>query len=283
MEITVDQLTFTAVSAGPEDGPPVLLLHGFPEGARCWEQVLVLLADAGLRCVAPDQRGYSVGARPAGVAAYTLDLLVADAVSMLDALGWRHAHVVGHDWGAMVAWVLAARHPERVRTLTAVAVPHPAAFGAALRSDPDQQQKSAYIRLFREPAPRPEDVLLADDGARLRTMFTGSTLDPDEVGRYVAPLQQPGALTAALNWYRAMVAEDYAAVPVVRVPTTYVWGDTDLAVGRVAASGCAAYVTGDYRFAELPETTHWVPEQAPDLLAALILERVTPADPAEGG
>lgn len=277
MEITVGPLTFSALSAGPPCWPAVLLLHGFPEGAACWSKVIDLLADSGLQCVAPDQRGYSTGARPAGVEAYTLDLLVGDAVGMLDTLGWRHAHVVGHDWGAMIAWVLAAKHPDRIRSLTAVSVPHPGAFGAALRTDPDQQQRSAYIRLFREPPGHPEQVLLDDDAARLRAMFEGSTLEPGEVDAFVRPQQQPGALAAALNWYRAMSADDYAAVPHVRVPTTYVWGDRDVAVSRAAAMGAAAYVTGDYRFLELPEISHWVPEQAPDLLAALILERVAPS------
>jgi pimeloyl-ACP methyl ester carboxylesterase len=274
MEITVGPLTFTAAESGPADGPPVLLLHGFPEGARCWSRLAVLLGDAGLRCIAPDQRGYSSGARPDGAEAYSLDLLVADALGMLDGLGWRHAHVVGHDWGAMIGWVLAARHPERVRSLTAVAVPHPAAFGAALRTDPDQQARSAYLRLFREPAPRPESVLLAGDASRLRAMYEGSTLEPAEVDAFVQPLLEPAVLTAALNWYRAMRAQDYAAVPAVTVPTTYVWGDQDVAVGRVAAEGAAAFVNGDYRFVDLPQTSHWVPEQAPDLLATLVLERV---------
>lgn len=275
MEIKVGPLTFTALTAGPSDGPAVLMLHGFPEGSRCWAQVMVLLADAGLQCVAPDQRGYSPGARPEAVASYSLDLLVGDALGMLDKLGWRHAHLVGHDWGAMIAWVLAARHPERLRSLTAVSVPHPAAFGSALRTDPDQQQRSAYIRLFRDVSGRAEDLLLAGDGARLRAIFDGSALEPDDVDAFVRDLQVPGALTAALSWYRAMAAEDYAEVPAVTVPTTYVWGDRDVAVSRTAALGAAAYVTGEYRFAELPEISHWVPEQVPDLLAALVLERVT--------
>ena len=274
MEIAVGPLTFTALSAGPADGPPVLLLHGFPEGARCWSDVVALLAEAGLRCVAPDQRGYSAGARPGGIEAYTLDLLVGDALGLLDALGWRHAHLVGHDWGAIIAWVLAARHPGRVRTLTAISVPHPAAFGSALRTDADQQQRSAYLRLFRDTPGRAEDVLLAGDAQRLRAMFDGSTMDPDEVDAFVRPLLEPGALTAALAWYRAMRAEDYADVPAVTVPTTYAWGDRDVAISRTAALGAAAYVHADYRFAELPEISHWAPEQVPDLLATLILERV---------
>lgn len=274
MEITVGPLTFRALTAGPSDGTGVLLLHGFPEGAGCWTKVLDLLGDAGLCCVAPDQRGYSPGARPLDEAEYALDHLVSDAVGILDTLGWQHAHVVGHDWGAIVGWVLAARHRERVRSLTAVSVPHPAAFGAALRGDEDQQKRSAYMRLFREPPDHPERVLLADDAAPLRAIFAGSTLEPPQVDVFVRELQQPGALTAALNWYRAMSAGDYAAVPAVHVPTTYVWSDGDIAVSRAAAAGCAEHVVGDYRYVELPEVSHWIPEQAPDLLAALVLERV---------
>lgn len=276
MEIAVGPLTFSARSVGPSQGPPVLLLHGFPEGAGCWTAVSALLAEAGLHCVAPDQRGYSTGARPEGVDAYALDLLVGDVLGIMDALGWQHAHLVGHDWGAILAWVLAARHPHRVRTLTAVSVPHPAAFGAALRDDPDQQERSAYLRLFRAEPGRAEEVLLAGDASRLRGMYEGSGLGAAQVDALVRPLLEPGALTAALAWYRAMAAPDYAEVPAVTVPTTFVWGDRDVAVGRVAALGAAAYVTGDYRFAELPKISHWVPEQATDLLAALILERISP-------
>ena len=118
-------LTFEVLRAGPVDGPPVLLLHGWPQGARSFAEVLPLLAAEGLRCVAVEQRGYSPGARPVGTEHYRLDRLVADAAGVLDALGWSDAHVVGHDWGAAVGWALAARRPERVRTLTAVSIPHP--------------------------------------------------------------------------------------------------------------------------------------------------------------
>ena len=274
MQITVGALTFDADTAGPADGPSVLLLHGFPDGARCWAPVTAVLAGAGLRCLAPNQRGYSPGARPDSVEEYRLELLVQDAVGMLDALGVRRTHLVGHDWGAVVAWVLAARHPHRVHSLTAVSVPHPAAFGAALHSDPDQQQRSEYLRLFREPSPRPEAVLLADGARRLRAMYSGSTLAPDQVEALVEPLLAPGALTAALNWYRAMTADSYAQIPPVTVPTTYVWGGLDVAVGRRAATAAAEHVTSDYRFVELAQASHWIPEQLPDLLAALALERI---------
>ena len=185
------------------------------------------------------------------------------------------ADVVGHDWGANVAWTLAAWHPDRVRTLTAVSVPHPAAYTVAYRADPEQKERSAYIRLFWQEG-KAEEVLLADDARRLRRMLTGGEgetgVHPESVDEYVAVLSAPGALTAALNWYRAMSSD--VRVDPVGVPTTYVWSDGDVAIGRTAAEACANYVTGDYRFVELPGVTHWIPEQAPDQLASAILERV---------
>lgn len=274
MELTVGDLAFTALADGPAGGEPVLLLHGFPEGARCWTSVLPLLADAGLRAVAPDQRGYSPRARPAETAAYGLDHLVADALGMLDALGWATAHLVGHDWGAMVAWVLAARRPDRVRTLTSTSIPHPAAYGAALATDPVQQRLSGYLQLFAVPG-KAEAVLLADGEARLRQFFDGSGLTPEEVDGYVAPLLAPGALTGALDWYRAVRPADYADVPPVAVPTTYLWGEQDLGVSAAAAHGCAAHVDADFRFVPLAQGSHWLPEQLPEVVATEVVWRVT--------
>ena len=267
-------LAFTALEDGPAGGEPVLLLHGFPEGARCWAGVLPLLAAAGLRAVAPDQRGYSPRARPAETSAYSLDHLVADTLGMLDALGWATAHLVGHDWGAVVAWVLAARRPDRVRTLTVTSIPHPAAYGAALATDPVQQQLSGYLRLFAVPG-KAEQVLLADGEVRLRRFFDGSGMVPEEVDGYVVPLLTPGALTAALDWYRAARPADYADVPPVAVPTTYLWGEQDLGVSPAAAQGCAEHVDADFRFVPLPEGSHWLPEQLPEVVAAEVVRRTT--------
>ncbi|MCU0265718.1 MAG: alpha/beta hydrolase [Actinomycetia bacterium] len=274
MELEVGGWSFSAHASGPDDGVGVLALHGFPEGARCWDRVSGPLAAAGCRVVAPDQRGYSRGARPDAVSAYALPQLVADAVGFLDALGWRSAHLLGHDWGAIVAWTVAARHPERVRSLTAVSLPHPQAYGAALRSDPVQQRLSGYLGLFRAMDGKAEQVLLADGAAALRAFFAGSGMGEAEVDVLVRPLREPGALTAALAWYRAMAPEDYAEVPAVSVPTTYVWGTADLGVARAAAEGCAAWVAAGYRFVELDGVSHWVPEEAPDQLAEAVLARV---------
>ncbi|MGR7023717.1 alpha/beta fold hydrolase [Geodermatophilus sp. URMC 62] len=270
LRVDVGDLGFDVRADGPEDGRPVLLLHGFPETSLSWAAVTPRLTEAGLRTYAVDQLGYSPGARPLDVDAYALTNLAQVTADLMTAVDVPVADVVGHDWGATVAWALAAWHEDRVRSLTAVSVPHPTAFTAAWRSDPEQKERSAYIRLFWQEG-KAEEVLLADDARRLRRMF-GDAVDREAVDEYVAVLSAPGALTAALNWYRAMSS----ATPVddVPVPTTYVWSDGDIAIGRIAAEGCAEHVTGDYRFVELAGVSHWIPEQAPDELAAAILDRV---------
>jgi len=274
-QVDVGDLTFDVRVDGPEEGRPVLLLHGFPETSLSWSAVTPLLTAAGLRTYAPDQLGYSPGARPDEVAAYSTPSLAQVTVDLMTALGVDRADVVGHDWGANVAWALAGWHPDRVRSLTAVSVPHPAAYTVAYRTDPEQKERSGYIRLFWQ-AGKAEDVLLADDSRRLRRMLSGgegdSGVPAEAIDQYVAVLSAPGALTAALNWYRAMSSKD--RVDPVGVPTTYVWSDGDVAIGRTAAEACANYVTGDYAFIELPGITHWIPEQAPDQLAAAILDRI---------
>lgn len=264
-------LTFDLWSGGPADGEPVLLLHGFPQHSGEWGDVLPALHAAGLRTHALDQRGYSAGARPTAVEDYRLPELVADAVAVLDAIGVTSAHVVGHDWGSIVAWGLAAGHPDRVRTLTAVSVPHPAAMAHALATDPQQKVRSAYMTLFRR-AGVAEKTLLAFNAAGLRKVLDG--VGRDRVSSYADPLREPGALTGPLNWYRAMSRSDLAAVGTVGVPTTYVWSDRDVAIGRTAAEACAAQVTGDYRFVELAGVTHWIPDEAADALTDAVLSRI---------
>ncbi|WP_341717169.1 alpha/beta fold hydrolase [Micromonospora sp. FIMYZ51] len=271
MHIDARGLRFDITTGGPEQGEPVLLLHGFPQHSGEWADVTPTLHAAGLRTYAPDQRGYSPGARPAAVEAYRLAELVADAVAVLDALGVDAAHVVGHDWGAVVGWALAAGHPDRVRTLTAVSVPHPAAMAYALGKDRRQQVRSAYMLLFRRPGVA-EKTLLARDASGLRRLLR-SVGDAARISTYAEPMRQPGALTAALNWYRAMSRSELAATAPVTVPTSYVWSDRDVAIGRTAAEACAGYVRGDYRFVELSGVSHWIPDQVPTPLAEVILAR----------
>ncbi|MDV7088761.1 alpha/beta fold hydrolase [Rhodococcus opacus] len=268
--ITLGDLTFDVTTSGPADGVPVVLLHGFPESAASWEPVSARLNESGLRTYAPNQRGYSPGARPAEVDSYRIDHLVADVIGLLDALGLDTAHLVGHDWGAAVAWVVAARHPDRITSLTTVSVPHPGAFGWALREDADQKERSSYIRLLRMEG-KAERVLLDENAHSLRAMF-GDVVPPALVDRHVALLSEPGALTAALNWYRAMTS-DFEQTPAVTVPTTYVWSTGDQALGRAGAERCGEFVDAPYEFVVLDDATHWIPEQRPGALADAILTR----------
>ncbi len=258
---------------GPQDGRRVLLLHGFPQDRRCWDAVVSLLVTDGLRCARYDQRGYDPAVRPTGVAEYALPHLVGDAIAVLDGLGWDDAVVVGHDWGAVVAWGLAATQPARVSRLVALSVPHPAAYGAALASDPDQQARSAYLQLFRE-SERAETVLLAADCARLRALY--GDVPAETADYYVRRFGDRAVLTAALAWYRAMDASTFAALPLVGVPTRFVWGADDIAVGRVAAEACVEFSTGDYDFIELPGVSHWIPETAPAAVAAAVAAAESP-------
>ncbi len=254
---------------GPEGGPPVLLLHGFPQHGGEWDGVVPALHRVGLRTYAPDQRGYSPGARPSDVDTYRMVEFVADAVAMLDALGIERVDVVGHDWGSVVGWHLAGDHADRVRTLTAVSVPHPAAVSHA-RHIGDQKERSAYMQLFAIEG-KAEEVLLADDARRLWALFAPLTRAQAE--RYVRPLLEPGALTGALNWYRRLERPNLGPA---LVPVTYVWGNADAAVGRAAAEGCADFVAEglDYRFVELVGVSHWVADEAPDMVAAEVLARI---------
>ena len=272
--VRVGDLTFDVRLDGPEDAPAVVLLHGFPETSASWSAVAPRFLDAGLRVVAPDQRGYSPGARPTDVAAYATEALAADVPALADALGIGRFHLVGHDWGAAVAWGVAAWHPERLLSLTAVSVPHLAAYNRALVTDPDARERASYIGLLRQEG-KAEHLLLEDDAARLRAMY-GQAVPTGQVDAYVAHLQQPGAMTAALSWYRAMTPA-LGDLPAVDVPTTFVWSDDDVAIGRAGADACGEFVTGPYEYVVLEGVTHWVPEQAPDALAAAVLARVASA------
>jgi pimeloyl-ACP methyl ester carboxylesterase len=274
MRVDARGFTFDVTVEGPATATAVvLLLHGFPQNSRMWSGVVPALHAAGLRTVAPDLRGYSPGARPDDPAAYTAAEGAADAIAILDGLGeTAPVHLVGHDWGAIIGWHAVAHHPERFRTWTAVSVAHQSALNFALSTDADQRKRSGYVGFFRIPG-RSEDTLLEDNGRRLRAIFADAGLDDAGVDRYVAPLLDRAALTGALNWYRGL-RRDAPELPPVTVPTTYVWSDGDLALGRTGAEKCGEFVTGDYEFVELPGVSHWIPDQEPKRLAEIILARV---------
>jgi pimeloyl-ACP methyl ester carboxylesterase len=269
-------LVFDVRDSGPADGEPVVLLHGFPQDSHAFDRLSPALHPAGLRTLAPDQRGYSPGARPAGRSAYTLRELVDDVLALLHAAGLESAHLVGHDWGGVVGWALAAWHPWRVRTLTVLSVPHPAAMSQAMLHS-DQALRSSYIGFFQLPAV-PERLLLAGHGAVLRRMLRRIGLPDDPAEKYVTRLREPGALTAALNWYRALPLEARAPVGTVRVPTLHVWGDGDAFLGRTGIEASAEFVAAPYRLEVLEGVDHWLPELAADRVGELVTAHVRTAD-----
>lgn len=272
-QIRLGDLSFDVDVAGPPDGPAVLLLHGFPHSYESWVDVTPILNAAGLCTIAPDQRGYCDGARPPAVADYALPYLRDDALGVLDALGVGAAHVVGHDWGAAVAWYLGARDPGRVRSLVALAIPHLDAYQHAFQVDEGQRMGSKYVEMLMAQGSAQE--LLADGASGLWAWFNQvgeGVLTLEQIERYVRKHSQPGVLDAALNWYRAnnLLGEPFG-FGTVTVPTTFVWSPSDTAVSRFSVEHTPDHVTGPYRLVTLPEVSHWQPEQAPDTVAAEII------------
>lgn len=261
--------SFDAIASGPEDGRPVLLLHGFPQAALAWEDQVAALGSHGYRAVAPDQRGYSPGVRPERPAEYGISELVGDVVAIADGLGWGRFHLVGHDWGGAVAWWTADAHPDRLRTLSVVSTPHPRALAHALRSDEDQQLRSRYMTEWRETST--ERRMLENNADALRRMFEWK-VEPSRVDEYVRRLSEPGALTAALNWYRS--GRPDGSLGKIEVPTMYVWSTDDVAFGSTAAMETENWVSGFYRFEMLEDVSHWVLEEVPGVLSALLLEHL---------
>ncbi|HYU40370.1 MAG TPA: alpha/beta hydrolase [Acidimicrobiia bacterium] len=270
LELAVGELAFEARADGPEDGELVLLLHGFPQTSFSWRYQLPVLAGAGYRGVAPDQRGYSPRARPADLTSYRAERYVEDVIGLADALGADRFHLVGHDFGGFVAWDVASLHPERLSTLSVVSTPHPAPMAKSILEGGEQRERSSYMLFFRSP--EAEAFFLDNDAAGLRSLYEATGLS--EVDEYVRVLTQPGAMTAALNWYRAVDRSTAMAMRPITSPTLYVWSTNDPALGREAAEATATHVTGPYRFEVLEGVSHWIPEEAPDALNALLLEHL---------
>lgn len=266
MRINANGITFDVTVTG--EGPPVLLLHGWPDCHDVWQPQIPALVDRGYRVIAPDLRGCGESDRPADVAAYATATLVADVIGLLDALEVERAHVVGHDWGAGLAWVTAAVLPDRVDRLVCLGVGHPAAFG---RSDIDQLEKSWYMLLF-QFEDIAEEWLSANDFHNWRA-FTRHP-DPDAT---VTRLRRPGHLTAGLNWYRANLGPGRLLtpgpeLPPINVPTLGVWSSDDFALLEDQMTESAAFISAPWRYERLDGVGHWMTLEAPDAVNALLLE-----------
>jgi pimeloyl-ACP methyl ester carboxylesterase len=262
---TRDGLTFPVVDAGDRGAPTAVLLHGFPQPASSFDAVARTLQGNGLRTLAPTQRGYAATNTPTGRRRYRTVDLVDDLLAMLDAAELDRVHLVGHDWGGAVAWAAAAWHPDRLASLTVLSTPHPAAMAAALLSS-DQALRSGYMAAFQLPL-LPEAVL----PLVFRPWLRSAGLPAATADSYLDTLR--GRLSGPLNWYRALPFAAGRPVGVVAVPTTYVWGRDDPALGRAAAERTVGHVSGDYRFVEL-DAGHFLPETRPDEVAAAVLHRV---------
>jgi pimeloyl-ACP methyl ester carboxylesterase len=272
-----DGLRFELTDRGSTEDPAVVLLHGFPADRHCWDAVSDRLVRAGYRTLAPDQRGYSPEARPAGRRSYGTDALGEDVLALADQAEVERFHLVGHDWGAGVAWHLAGRFPERVASLTAVSVPH---YRAMLRAAGRSVQalQSWYMLAFQLPV-LPEQLLAWRGGSLLRRGLRSTGLDREAADRYAARAADPAALTGPIGWYRAIPFAAHRGSHPITVPTVMIWAPGDAFISRAAAEGAAAWVAAPYRFVEIPGATHWLPEEDPEAVADATLEHLA-AHPA---
>lgn len=285
--IETNRIRLHVAEAGPEDGPLVVLLHGFPEFWYAWRHQIDALSAAGYRVLAPDQRGYHLSDKPPGRDAYTIDRLAADVVGLIAAQGRDSAAVIGHDWGAGVAWWLALRHPSWLDRLAILNVPHPAVMLKHLRDDPAQMLRSWYILFFQLPR-LPEALLGADNFAGLARALLGSaregTFSASDLARYRAAWAQPGALSAMLNWYRAAARRLPLPPgdPRVAMPTLVLWGARDVALSRAMAAESVAYCDQG-RLELFEEATHWVQHDEPARVNALLLAFLAEGYPHRAG
>jgi pimeloyl-ACP methyl ester carboxylesterase len=273
----VNGITLSVTTEGPADGPPVVLLHGFPDTAELWRHQIPALAGAGYRVVAPDLRGYGESSRPSEVGAYRMRTLIGDVTALLDELDVTTAAVVGHDWGAGLAWALAMFAPERVSSLVALSVGHPSARAYA---GWEQNELSWYMLWFLLPDV-PEATMPADDWAFLRKWGWRDPSDGVDEQRQIDALSRPGALTAALNWYRANIdPRSFAAAPADRLPhvscpTLGVWSDRDPFLTEAQMTESARFVDGPWRYERVDGVDHWLPVRASEQVNGLLLDFLT--------
>jgi len=278
--IRVGDLNFRArVSNLAGAGDAIILLHGFPQTSILWQPLMKAAAASGYRVIAFDQRGYSPGARPRSVDAYSRKELVADVIGVADAAGFDRFHLVGHDWGSAVAWSVLMAAPQRILSLSSLSIPHPLAFGKAVMTDSDQRRRSRYIRFFRLPW-LPELVLSFAHRFLLRSIIY-QWLPAAHTEEYLRVLAEPGALTGVLNWYRALGrGESPLWEKNVHKPVLHIWGNRDPAVGRKAVELQEQYILGPYTNLEL-DAGHWLLETRTDVVIENILKHINAASNLE--
>ena len=275
VNISAGEMTFRARIAGFDTNNSkevVILLHGFPVTSAMWLDLIGPLKEAGYKVVAFDQRGYSPLARPETLDSYQISEITQDIFAVADVIGTEEFHLIGHDWGAVVGWSAVLSDPSRISSWTALSLPHPAAFGAALADDPDQQDRSSYVDFFQTPW-LPETVFSFNNFSLLKTLLGG--MSDEKMKEYISVFSEPGAMTSALNWYRALGDDlgfnsDDANFLEVNTPTLFMWGNRDASVGRVAIDGMTEFMKGPYTNIEL-DAGHWLFVDQPERVISEIL------------
>ena len=274
--IQTNGVALHVAQAGPADGPPVILLHGFPEYWGGWAKQIPALAAAGYRVWAPDQRGYNLSSKPAGVRAYDIDELAQDVLGLIDATGHEKVHLAGHDWGAAVAWWVAGKYPQRLHRLAILNVPHVAVMFRTMWRSWAQMRRSWYIFFFQIPR-LPEASLRRNNWTNAIRSLKGSsrrgTFTPEEIDGYRAAWSQPGAITGMINWYRAAGRSPRKLTRLGRiaVPTLMIWGAKDIALGREMAQP-SFDLCDDGRLVVIEEAGHFVQHEAPERVNRLLVE-----------
>jgi len=274
--VKVNGITLHVVTAGPKDGEPVVLLHGFPEFWYGWKHQIAALADAGYRVIVPDQRGYNQSDKPKGLEHYTIDKLTGDMVALIEAMGHSSANVIGHDWGAIVAWSLGILYPNRVRKLGILNVPHPVIFQKTVRGNFGQALKSWYVLSFQMPG-LPEWMMSRGDYSFAATMIKRSgkptTFSDADLEKYKAAWRNEGAMTGMINWYRAYVQKPPATPENVRLPmpTLMIWGAQDQFLSASMAQP-SIDLCDDGKLVMIDDATHWVQHDAHEQVNGLLLD-----------
>jgi len=273
IEVIHGEYVFSCRTSGLENnGEAVILLHGFPETSHMWVDLLPQLSNQGYRVVAPNQRGYSPGARPKDLKEYSIKNIAEDVFALADTFNFKQFHLVGHDWGSTIGWAVVTLQPEKVLSWTSISVPHMKAFSYAYRHDQDQQKRSRYFGFFKIPL-IPEFYFSWNEYSNLKKIWNKSSPEQKEI--YLDVFKQPGAIKAALNWYRANIGtaintKDQIEFDDVIVPSQLIWGKKDMALGRKGAELTEDYMDGPYRFIEL-DAGHWlIQESFPEVSSAII-------------
>lgn len=263
IQVTIDQLVFDCRTEGNQENAPVILLHGWPETSHMWKKLMSSLSGKGFYCVAPNLRGYSENACPKGKKHYTLDKLVKDVIDISKSLNKPKFHLIGHDWGALIGWKLVHDHQDKILSWTGISVPHPQAFGKAMMTNEEQIKMSQYVKNFQVPY-LPEKQLRKDDFKILRKLW--KNCEPAEIEDYLKVFGNPRQLTASLNYYRSNYkllkqAANGHILGGINVPTLFIWGNKDIAVGSHSVNESHEFMKKDYEFIEL-DSGHWLIQTA---------------------